>query len=119
MPDSAYAIGDAERLDEHGSRVITEIDGIEIAVLNVHGKYYAIPNTCPHVGGPLGEGRLTGHTDVDECEEITYSETETVLTCPWHTRRFDITTGENIDDSRFKIPTFDVQEVDGQIYVSL
>ena len=50
-----------------------------IALFNVSGKFYALDNTCPHRGGPLGEGELDG------C----------ILTCPWHGWQFDVTTGES------------------------
>jgi nitrite reductase (NADH) small subunit len=49
----------------------------DLALFNVDGKFYCIDNTCPHRGGPLGEGRLEG------C----------VVTCPWHGWRFDVSTG--------------------------
>ena len=35
-----------------------EVDGENICVVNVEGKYYAIGNVCTHVGGPLAEGTL-------------------------------------------------------------
>jgi nitrite reductase (NADH) small subunit len=34
---------------------------IDIAIFNLHGKYYAISNTCKHVGGPLSQGLLKGN----------------------------------------------------------
>lgn len=49
----------------------------EVALFNCEGKFYALDNTCPHQGGPLGEGELDG----------------TVVTCPWHGWRFDVCTG--------------------------
>ena len=49
----------------------------EVALFNVSGKFHAIVNTCPHRGGPLGEGSLDG----------------AIVTCPWHGWRFDVTTG--------------------------
>jgi nitrite reductase (NADH) small subunit len=49
----------------------------EVALFNVSGKFHAIDNTCPHRGGPLGEGTLDGN----------------VVTCPWHGWRFDVCTG--------------------------
>lgn len=48
-----------------------------VALWNVDGELHAIDNTCPHVGGPLGQGFLDGRCAV----------------CPWHGWRFDVTTG--------------------------
>lgn len=63
-------------------------DGTEIALFNVNGNIFAIDNTCPHMGGPLGEGDLEG------C----------VVTCPWHGWQFDVKTGNCLnmpgDDAR-------------------
>jgi len=56
---------------------VVEGGGKSIALFNVKGQFYAISNTCPHRGGPLGEGDLEG----------------TVVTCPWHAWEFDVTTG--------------------------
>lgn len=50
-----------------------------VALFNIGGKFYAVDNTCPHRGGPLGEGEL------DDC----------IVTCPWHGWQFDVTTGES------------------------
>jgi nitrite reductase (NADH) small subunit/3-phenylpropionate/trans-cinnamate dioxygenase ferredoxin subunit len=51
----------------------------ELALFNVGGEFYATDNVCPHRGGPLGEGTLEG----------------SVVTCPWHGWRFDVSTGLN------------------------
>ena len=51
----------------------------QIALFNLNGTFHAIDNTCPHRGGPLGEGDLEG----------------TVVTCPWHRWQFDVTTGKS------------------------
>lgn len=53
------------------------IGGTAIAVANVGGAFHAMTNTCPHAGGPLGEGTLDGHD----------------LTCPYHGWTFDVATG--------------------------
>jgi len=54
----------------------------DVAVFNVDGTFYAVDNTCPHRGGPLGEGELEG------C----------AVTCPWHAWTFDLKTGESLTD---------------------
>ncbi|MBI2871017.1 MAG: Rieske 2Fe-2S domain-containing protein [Candidatus Omnitrophica bacterium] len=54
-----------------------EVSGRQLGLFNVDGKIYCLDNTCPHQGGPLGEGSLEG----------------SVVTCPWHGWQFDVTTG--------------------------
>jgi nitrite reductase/ring-hydroxylating ferredoxin subunit len=55
-----------------------QVDGENICVVNVEGKYYAIGSICTHEGGPLADGTLEGY-DVE---------------CPWHGSKFDVRTGE-------------------------
>lgn len=35
-----------------------QINGEEVCLVNVDGKYYAINNICTHEGGPLADGKL-------------------------------------------------------------
>lgn len=42
---------------------------------------HAIENRCPHLGVPIGRGKIVG----------------TEIVCPFHGSRFDIRTGENTD----------------------
>ena len=65
----------------------------EIAVFNVNGQFHAITNTCPHRGGPLGEGSLDG----------------TIVTCPWHGWQFDVTTGSSPVNPSAHVPKFQVK----------
>ena len=60
-----------------GSGTTVDVEGQRIALFNVQGTFYAIDDTCPHRGGPLGEGELDG----------------TMVTCPWHGATFDVQTG--------------------------
>jgi nitrite reductase (NADH) small subunit len=53
--------------------------GRVVALFNVDGMFYALDGVCPHQGGPLGQGRLTGQ----------------VVTCPWHGWQFDVTSGQH------------------------
>ena len=50
-----------------------------IALFNCDGTFYALDGVCPHAGGPLAEGTLSG----------------TIVTCPWHGWQFDVTTGQH------------------------
>jgi nitrite reductase (NADH) small subunit len=60
-----------------GSGTTVEAEGQRIALFNVKGTFHAIDDTCPHRGGPLGEGELHG----------------AIVTCPWHGATFDVQTG--------------------------
>ena len=61
-----------------GQGKLAGVKGKEIALFNIDGSFYAIDNSCTHVGGLLSEGELDGHQ----------------VTCPWHGSVFDVTTGE-------------------------
>src|SRR5919206_4683570 len=55
-----------------------EVNGQNICLVNVDGKYYAIGSICTHEGGPLADGTLEGYE----------------VECPWHNSKFDVRTGE-------------------------
>ncbi len=82
-----------------------ELRDVGVALFNVDGTIYALDNTCPHAGGPLGEGILDGK----------------LIACPWHGWKFDVTSGtcmKNPSDS-WKVPSYEVRETDGLIQVLL
>jgi nitrite reductase/ring-hydroxylating ferredoxin subunit len=60
-----------------GTGKVVEASGQSIALFNVQGSFHAIENTCPHRGGPLGEGDLEGES----------------VACPWHGANFNVKTG--------------------------
>jgi nitrite reductase/ring-hydroxylating ferredoxin subunit len=86
-----------------GTRTTVDVNGIWIALSNVEGTVFAIDNTCPHAGGPLGEGKLNGG----------------VLECPWHGWKFDVRTGQRVNNPNFTVACCEVRIVDGQIQVKL
>ena len=57
------------------------VNGVQIAVCNVNGVYYAFDDTCPHRSASLSEGDLIGKE----------------ITCPMHGAIFDVTTGEVLE----------------------
>ena len=61
-----------------GKAFATEVEGVEVAVVNAGGEYFAIRDECSHASIPLSEG------DVDGCE----------IECWLHGSRFDLRTGE-------------------------
>ena len=70
-------VGKTSELSPGQSKTV-QVGGVSVAVFNVGGTYYAIEDTCSHVGGPLSEGEVDG----------------TTVTCPWHGAQFDLATGK-------------------------
>lgn len=74
-----------------------------VALFNVDGQFYALDGICPHAGGPLGKGQLTG----------------SIVTCPWHGWQFDVTTGRHCLNPNLTHAAFPVTVQDGDVYVEL
>jgi nitrite reductase (NADH) small subunit len=72
----AIKVATTDELQPGQAKVCT-VNDKEIALFNVDGAICAIDNSCPHRGGPLGEGLVNG-------EEVT---------CPWHGWKFNVKTG--------------------------
>ncbi|MCP4804415.1 MAG: Rieske 2Fe-2S domain-containing protein [Proteobacteria bacterium] len=86
-----------------GQAIEIIVAGKAIAVTNVDGTFYASTNTCPHAQGPLGEGKLDGHT----------------LTCPYHGWAFDVRDGSCHTFEESSIETFAVEIVDNAVCVEV
>jgi pyruvate oxidase len=85
------------------NRVMTVTAGHkQVALSNFEGKICALDNSCPHQGGPLGEGSIENG----------------ILRCPWHGWDYHPCTGKapGFDDG---VEPYQVKEEDGAIYVGL
>ncbi|MCA1838190.1 MAG: Rieske 2Fe-2S domain-containing protein, partial [Actinobacteria bacterium] len=76
-----------------GTGKVVRVNGRDLALFNVEGRFYAISNTCPHEGGPLAEGRLKG------C----------VVSCPWHDLAFDVRSGHGTDGGGYSVGSYEVR----------
>lgn len=74
-----------------------------VALFNVDGEFFAMDGICPHQGGPLGKGQLTGCT----------------LTCPWHGWQYDVRTGQHRMNASIRHPTFPVKVEGGDVLLQL
>ena len=59
-----------------------EVDGKELLIANIGGKFYAINDRCGHMNALLSMGNLTGNT----------------VTCPFHGAKFDVTNGKKLSE---------------------
>ncbi len=85
------------RVDEVpvGGRFIGDFGGREVGILNVDGKFYAFLHRCPHLSGPLCEGKVLGLVYSKGPGDIRFDANRKMLTCPWHGWEFDLDTGQS------------------------
>ncbi len=83
-----------------GGRKRVEIDRRGVVVFNVKGEFYALSEQCPHRGGSLAEGIITGLVESDGPGDYRYSRQGEIVRCPWHQWEFDIKTGRSWCDPR-------------------
>jgi nitrite reductase/ring-hydroxylating ferredoxin subunit len=86
-----------------GQRVTLGLsNGIELALFNINGEFYATSNFCPHKGAPLVEGKLCGHT----------------IECEWHGWKFDVRTGRCLTTNEH-VEVYRVYVEDGIIKIEI
>lgn len=64
-----------------GKSLCVKAESVNVVLIRMNGAVYAVENKCPHLGLPLGRGRIENGT----------------IVCPFHGSRFDFKTGENTD----------------------
>lgn len=81
------------------------VNGRELAVFNVGGRFLAVDGRCPHRGGPLCDGIVAGNTVV----------------CPLHAWRVDLATGGVARPVGITacVHTYDTKVEDGVVLVML
>jgi 3-phenylpropionate/trans-cinnamate dioxygenase ferredoxin component len=84
-----------------GTGKVVVVGGKKVALFNVGGAFHAIDNTCPHQGGPLGEGYLAGR----------------VVTCPYHFWQFDVVQGHSPEFPEARVDRFAVRVEGQEIFV--
>ena len=80
-----------------------DVQGRQVAIFNVGGRFHAIDNVCEHQGGPLAEG------EVDGC----------IVTCPWHGWTYDVTSGVSPDDPDTRVQHFDLKIEGSDVFVAV
>jgi nitrite reductase (NADH) small subunit len=95
-------IADVSSCPPGSAREFTVEDRV-VALFNVDGTLYALDGVCPHQGGPLGEGDLTG----------------SIVTCPWHGWQFDVSTGQNQLNPRMTQPGFPLRVEGDAVLIDL
>lgn len=100
-PEDYEAVIPIEKVEENRLYRLTAA-GVAIVLLRQGKDFYAISATCPHAGGPLDEGTLTGD----------------IVQCPWHGSRFCLRDGRvQTGPATVNAPRYDVRVNNGQVEV--
>ncbi len=103
MSGMEYDVCADAALAEGGMRAV-EAGGRKILLARVGGACHAVTATCPHAGGPLGEGVLH----------------DGVVVCPWHKAAFRVATGERLDPPAVdNLLSFVTRVADSRIWVTV
>lgn len=80
-----------------------QIGGRQIAIFNLGNRFFATENNCPHRGGPLADGIISGDTVV----------------CPLHSRKVCLRTGqmEGTAESQLCALTYPTRITDGHVEI--
>ncbi len=96
-------IGPVDQLPALGARTLPVQGGEEIAIFRTaNGMVHALINKCPHKAGPLSQGIVH----------------DTTVTCPLHSWRISLLTGEALGDDKGCVPVIPVKIDGGRIFIS-
>jgi nitrite reductase (NADH) small subunit len=115
-----WLVGGEHDFAEDERRLI-EVEGKEIAVVRIAGRFHAFENRCLHQGGPVAEGLVLGRVEAlldDEQRLIGERFSDKLqLVCPWHGWAYDLETGTCAGDPRRRLSKHPVTVREGQVYV--
>jgi NADPH-dependent 2,4-dienoyl-CoA reductase/sulfur reductase-like enzyme/nitrite reductase/ring-hydroxylating ferredoxin subunit len=101
MAENWEAAAESSELEE-GKPVKKKVGKRNVMLVRIDGKVHASGAKCPHYGAPLEKGVLIDH----------------ILACPWHTARFDLTTGKTVSPPALGDPAaYEAREEEGKVYI--
>ena len=96
-------IGAMNDIPRRGARVIRTEHGDVAVFRTAADEVFALRDHCPHKGGPLSQGIVSGKT----------------VTCPLHNWNIHLDSGEAVAPDKGCAATFPIKVVEGQVYLSL
>ena len=114
MTEQRTPVARAEEIPPGASRLVN-VEGKEVALFNVEGKFYAVGNRCPHRSGPLSRGRVETVPVAEEGQPQVAPPGTVVVRCPIHGWLFELETGKCLTRTSASTPIFPVTCEDGEI----
>lgn len=113
-----YVVATAADFPENSHRVV-DVGARKIGVFNLDGKFYALPNLCPHQLGPLATGKVSGTLTAGPGTDykLQWTMEGEVVTCPWHGLEYHIPSGQCLAYSEIKLRSYPVWVEDGLVKI--
>jgi nitrite reductase/ring-hydroxylating ferredoxin subunit len=116
-------IGEAAAFEDPGRKVV-EVEGIEVGVFRLGDEFFAYENRCPHLDGPVCQGKILPLALEAVARDGTssgrvFSKTQMNVICPWHGFEFDIRTGAHPTNTKVRLRRIPVRVIDGEVYVTV
>lgn len=107
---------------DDGGRAVIDVQGRPVVVLRHGDTYYALDNTCRHMGGPLGDGMVIPRVEAVLTEDRCFvghrfSEDAVHIVCPWHGYEYDISSGRMAGDETVRVRTYRTDQRGEDVYV--
>ena len=98
-----------------GGRKLVEVaGGRRVVVFNLGGEFFALGDRCPHQGGSLAAGCVTGRVSSPAPGRYSYARRGEMVRCPWHCWEFDIRTGRSrFDPGRVRTRRYEARVESG------
>jgi len=117
------AIGKVAAFPNPGRKVV-EVDGVAVGVFRHNGAFVAYENVCPHMGGPVCQGKIIARVEERVREDktslgLSFSRTQSNIVCPWHGYEFDIASGQHQGNPRLRLRPVPVRVVGDELILSL
>lgn len=94
----------AELALAEGEHIVVDVEGVDVALFNLSGQFYAIEDVCSHDGTEIASGELDG----DE------------IVCPRHGARFCVKTGAVKCAPAYEdIASYPVKVADGRVWIAV
>ena len=103
-----------------GTHRVVRVGNREIGVFNIRGRFYGLPNLCPHQTGPVCEARRCHGTTAARPEtgwQTEWAHDGEVIACPWHGLEYHVPTGQCLAYPEIRLRTYEVEPRDGVVVV--
>jgi nitrite reductase/ring-hydroxylating ferredoxin subunit len=117
------SVGSVSDFEDPGRKIVG-FEGFEVGVFRLDGEFHAYLNHCPHLGGPVCQGKMIAKIEEILAEDKTskgmaFSKTRLHVVCPWHGYEFDIRTGVHPGNPRARLRRIRVTVMDGEVLIAV